>query len=180
MSPPTLALVAHAVWLVGLALLLRESANRWLARARVWRAVVAANGLAMTAFLWHLSAAFVLLTVMRGSSFGGAPGSGLWWATRPLWLGAAALVTAGFVVAFRRFDAPRPTVIAGGPQWPAVAGAVLCTLGVLGISGVGLGGLLEGRTALLLVVPVTAPVCIAMAGLGAGLLRARPLSEPRH
>jgi hypothetical protein len=179
MSPPTLALAAHAVWLIGLALLLREPATRWLARARVWRAVVAANGLAMTAFLWHLSAAFVLLTLLRGSSFGGAPGSGPWWATRPVWLGAAAVVTAGFVVVFRRFDTPRPTVIAGGPQWPAVAGAVLCPLGVLGISGAGLGGLLEGHTAMLLVLPVTAPLCIAMTALGAGLLRAAPFSGSR-
>ena len=119
MCPPTLALAAHAMWLIGLALLLREPATRWLARARVWRAVVAANGLAMTAFLWHLSAAFVLLTLMRGSSLGGAPGSGTWWATRPVWLAAAAIVTAGFVMVFRRFDAPRPTVIAGAS---AVAG----------------------------------------------------------
>jgi fumarate reductase subunit D len=63
MSPPTLALAAHAIWLTGLVLLLREPAGRWLARARVWRAVVAGNGLAMTAFLWHLSAAFVVMGV---------------------------------------------------------------------------------------------------------------------
>ena len=31
-------------------------ARAWLARPRVWRAVVAANGVAMTAFLWHLTA----------------------------------------------------------------------------------------------------------------------------
>ncbi|MEU7904644.1 acyltransferase [Actinoplanes sp. NPDC049118] len=179
MSPPTAALAAHAVWLVGLVLLLREPATRLLRRARVWRAVVAANGLAMTAFLWHLSAAFVVLVTLGGLS-AGAPGSAGWWATRPLWIGAAALVTAVLVLTFRRFDAARPTVITAGPGPRAAAGAALCTLGVLGVSAVGFGGLLEGRTATLLVVPVTAPVAVALVALGAGLLRAAPLSSPRR
>ena len=58
MSPPTLALAACAVWLIGLVLLLRGPVSRWLARPAVWRGVVTANGLAMTAFLWHLTAMF--------------------------------------------------------------------------------------------------------------------------
>jgi hypothetical protein len=171
MSPPTVALAAHAVWLTGLVLLLRGPATRWLERARVWRTVVAANGLAMTAFLWHLSAAFVVLVAFRGFS-AGAPGSPGWWATRPLWIGTAALVTAALVMVFRRFDVPRATVITAGSSWVAAVGATLCTLGVMGISAVGFGGLLEGHTAMLLVVPVTAPVSLALVALGGGLLRA--------
>jgi hypothetical protein len=178
MSPPTVALAAHAVWLIGLVLLLRGPATRWLGRARVWRAVVAANGVAMTAFLWHLSAAFVVLVALRGWS-AGTPGSAGWWATRPLWLGAAALVTAALVAVFRRFDAPRPTVIAPGSVGRAAAGAALCTLGVLGVSTVGFGGLLEGRTAKLLVVPVSAPVALVLVALGAGLLRPRGFAASR-
>jgi hypothetical protein len=175
MSPPTVALAAHAVWLIGLVLLIREPATRLLGRARVWRAVVAANGLAMTAFLWHLTAAFLVLVACRGLS-AGAPGSGGWWATRPLWLGAAALVTAVLVLIFRRFDTPRPTVIAQGTAARAAAGATMCTLGVLGVSTVGFGGLLAGRTATLLVIPVTAPISLALLALGASLLRAASFS----
>ena len=171
MSPPTVALAAHAVWLVGLVLLLRGPAGRLLARARVWRAVVAANGLAMTAFLWHLTAAFVVLAALRGLS-AGAPGSTGWWLTRPLWLAAAALVTAVLVVVFRRFDTPRPTVIAPAPAARAAVGAAMCTLGVLGVSTVGFGALLEGHAATLVVVPMTAPLALALVALGAGLLRA--------
>ncbi|MFI7540461.1 acyltransferase [Actinoplanes sp. NPDC049599] len=173
MSPPTVALAAHAVWLIGLVLLLREPALRLLARARVWRAVVAANGLAMTAFLWHLTAAFVVLAAFGGLAVA-APGSVGWWLTRPLWLGAAALVTAVLVAAFRRFDEPRPTVITAGSPVRAAVGATLCTLGVLGISTVGFGALLAGHSATLLVVPVTAPAALALIALGAGLLRAAP------
>jgi hypothetical protein len=170
MSPPTVALAAHAVWLTGLVLLVRGPATRLLRRARVWQAVVAANGLAMTAFLWHLTGAFAVLVVLHGRS-PGVPGSAGWWATRPLWLGAAALVTTGLVLVFRRFDRPRPTVITAGRAPRAAAGAALCTLGVLGVSIVGLGGLLTGHTATLLVVPVTAPLALALVALGAALLR---------
>ncbi|NEC22447.1 acyltransferase family protein, partial [Streptomyces parvus] len=58
MAPPTLALLAHGLWLVGAVELLRAPAARLLERPRVWRTVVAANGVAMTAFLWHLTAMF--------------------------------------------------------------------------------------------------------------------------
>ncbi len=179
MSPPTVALAAHAVWLTGLVLLLRAPVTRLLSRARVWRAVVAANGLAMTAFLWHLTAAFVVLAALGGRP-AQAPGSAGWWATRPLWLGAAALVTAILVLAFRRFDTPRPTVIVPGSTARAAAGTAMCTLGVLGISSVGFGALLTGHTATLLVVPVTAPLALALVALGASLLRAAPLSAGRQ
>ncbi|MEV4640984.1 acyltransferase [Actinoplanes sp. NPDC049548] len=179
MSPPTLALAAHALWLTGLAMLLRAPATRLLARARVWRAVVAANGLAMTAFLWHLSAAFVLLATFR-SGIGGTPGTASWWLTRPVWLAAAAAVTAAFVAAFRRFDTLRDADIApSAPAARAAFGAGACTLGVLGVSAVGFGGLLEGRTALMAGIPVTAPVALVLMALGAALLHRRGVAWRR-
>jgi len=173
MSPPTLALAAQAVWLTGLVLLLREPAGRWLARARVWRAVVAGNGLAMTAFLWHLSAAFVVLGVATARGWdAGAPGTAGWWLTRPLWLGAAALVTGVLIAVFRRFDTPRAAVLAGGAGWLGALGMALCTVGVFGLSTVGFGGLLAGKTATMIVLPVSAPAAVALVLIGAGVLRA--------
>ncbi len=41
--PPTLALLSLAVWQCGAMLLVQDAANRWLARPRVWLAVVYAN-----------------------------------------------------------------------------------------------------------------------------------------
>ncbi|MEV6597610.1 acyltransferase [Actinoplanes sp. NPDC051346] len=176
MSPPTMALAAHALWLTGLAMLLRGPATRLLARARVWQAVVAANGLAMTAFLWHLSAAFALLAAFR-SGMGGPPGTLWWWLTRPLWLAAAATITAAFVTTFRRFDTVRPATILPGASRPAaVAGGMLCTAGVLGVSAVGFGGLLEGRTVAVAGVSMNAPVALGLMVVGAGLLRGRVFS----
>ena len=58
MSPPTFALACQAAFVIGVALLLRGPLGRWLQRPRPWAVVVTANGWAMTAFLWHLTALF--------------------------------------------------------------------------------------------------------------------------
>jgi hypothetical protein len=176
MSPPTLALAAHAVWLTGLVLLLRAPARRWLARAAVWRAVIAANAVAMTAFLWHLTAAFAAIGTVYALGWSmPAVGSGMWWLLRPVWLGVLVLLTAALVAMFRRFDAARPARPAGPPAVTAVAacGAALCAVGILGVSAVGFGGLVDGRTANLIVVPITAPGAIVVVAAGALLLRRR-------
>ncbi|MFF8385112.1 acyltransferase [Streptomyces kanasensis] len=190
MAPPSLALLCHGVWLVGAVELLRGPGTRLAARARVWRAVVAANGLAMTAFLWHLTA---MLGVYGALLAPGVPlpepATGAWWAQLPVRLVAAAALTALLVAVFRRAEqpgGPEPVVRrdpahgtpqapgpggapgggasrSGGGSGPAAAvGVALCLLGVLGLSAVGFAGLLEGRTALLIAVDVTAPTTVAM------------------
>jgi hypothetical protein len=180
MSPPTLALTAHAIWLTGLVLLLRAPTTRWLARAAVWRAVIAANGLAMTAFLWHLTAAFVLIGTVVGLGMPmPAVGTGAWWAMRPVWIVVLVTLTAGLVAVFRRFDvAPVParSAVRTAVRAPVAAvGAALSAIGVLGVSAVGFGGLLDGRTATLIVLPVTAPVALALTAFGVWLMRGRPV-----
>ncbi len=69
MSPPTVALAAHAIWLIGLVLVLRAPVTRWLDRPRVWTAVVAANGVVMTTFLWHLTALFAAYAALLAAGF---------------------------------------------------------------------------------------------------------------
>ncbi|MFJ9187586.1 acyltransferase [Streptomyces anulatus] len=192
MAPPTLALLAHGLWLVGAVELLRAPAARLLERPRVWRTVVAANGVAMTAFLWHLTAMFGVYGAMLALDVElPAPASAAWWAQVPLRIAFAAALTAGLVAAFRAFERPAsaPPGAAGaagatgaGPL--AALGATLCLLGVLGLSMVGFGGLLDGRTALLIAIPVSAPAAVAMtlggwllverAGRGTGVRAGRP------
>ncbi|MGW6287778.1 acyltransferase family protein [Streptomyces sp. NPDC055107] len=167
MAPPTLALLCHGLWLVGAVELLRAPAARRLERPRVWRAVVAANGVAMTAFLWHLTAMFgVYGALLALDAELPEPASAAWWAQVPLRLALAAALTAGFVAAFRAFERPASTAPgspgAAGAGPLAALGATLCLLGVLGLSMVGFGGLLDGRTALLIAVPVSAPAAVAM------------------
>lgn len=188
MAPPTFALLCHGMWLVGAVELLRGPAARWLARPRVWRGVVAANGVSMTAFLWHLTAMLGVYGVLIAADVPlPEPATGAWWAQVPLRMAAAAVLTALLVAAFRRFERPvaarQPAPAAGAASGPAAAvGVTLCLFGVLGLSMVGFGGLLEGRTAMLVAVRVTAPVAVGMAlagwllveraGRGAGALPA--------
>ncbi|MFE9457507.1 acyltransferase [Streptomyces californicus] len=175
MAPPTLALLAHGLWLVGAVELLRAPAARLLERPRVWRTVVAANGVAMTAFLWHLTAMFGVYGALLALDVPlPEPASAAWWAQVPLRIACAAALTAALVAAFRAFERPaapkapgHPAASGGGPL--AALGATLCLLGVLGLSMVGFNGLLDGRTALLIAIPVSAPAAVAMT-LGGWLL----------
>ncbi|MFE3762960.1 acyltransferase family protein [Streptomyces sp. NPDC059104] len=181
MAPPTLALLCHGMWLVGAVQLLARPAGAWLARPRVWHGVVAANGIAMTAFLWHLTA---MLGVYAGQLLLGMalpePATGAWWAQVPVRILLAAVLTALLVACFRRFEAPgaaargavsdavRDEGPGSGPL--AAAGITLCLLGILGLSMTGLGGLLQGHSAVLIALPVTAPAAIGMAVGGAWLV----------
>ncbi|MFL0024053.1 acyltransferase [Streptomyces sp. NBUL23] len=178
MAPPTLALLAHGLWLVGAVELLRAPAARLLERPRVWRTVVAANGVAMTAFLWHLTAMFGVYGALLALDVElPAPASVAWWAQVPLRIALAAALTAALVAAFRTFERPAAPTAPGAPGASgasgggplAALGATLCLLGVLGLSMVGFGGLLDGRTALLIAIPVSAPAAVAMT-LGGWLL----------
>ncbi|MFI5477725.1 acyltransferase [Streptomyces rubiginosohelvolus] len=170
MAPPTLALLAHGLWLVGAVELLRAPAARLLERPRVWRAVVAANGVAMTAFLWHLTAMFGVYGALLALDVDlPEPASAAWWAQVPLRLALAAALTAALVAAFRTFERPAASAPVQGHGPLAALGATLCLLGVLGLSMVGFGGLLDGRTALLIAIPVSAPAAVAMT-LGGWLL----------
>ncbi|MGH8927652.1 MAG: acyltransferase family protein, partial [Acidimicrobiia bacterium] len=93
MAPPTLAIMVFGIYQVGLAMLLRPALNRWLSHKRPWSAVIAVNGSIMTLFLWHLSALVITAGVLLPLGFPQPPlASAIWWATRPLWFGAAALV----------------------------------------------------------------------------------------
>ncbi|MFK4690391.1 acyltransferase family protein [Streptomyces pristinaespiralis] len=172
MAPPTLALLFHGLWLVGAVELLKGPGGRFVRRARVWRCVVAANGVAMTAFLWHLTAMLGVYGAMIAAGLPlRAPASAAWWAQTPLRIAAAAGLTALLVAAFRRFERPVRSAVTPVPGTGpiAAAGITLCLFGILGLSMVGFGGLLEGRTAMLVAVHVSAPAAVAMA-LGGWLL----------
>ncbi|RST09983.1 acyltransferase [Streptomyces sp. WAC05374] len=168
MAPPTLALLCHGLWLVGAVELLRGPGARLARRPAVWRAVIAANGIAMTAFLWHLTAMLGVYGAMLALDVPlPEPASAAWWAQVPVRLAAAAAVTALLVAVFRAAERPGPRPAgAPGSSPMAALGITLCLFGVLGLSMVGFGGLLEGRSALLVAVPVTAPAAVGMALAG--------------
>ncbi len=54
--PPSSALLALGVWQCGAMLLFERAANRWLAKTRPWAAVIVANSMVMTFYLWNMTA----------------------------------------------------------------------------------------------------------------------------
>jgi hypothetical protein len=179
MAPPNLALLTHAVGIVGLALLVREPVTRWLHRLRVWAAVVLGNSVVMTLFCWHLSAVFivqgVLLLLGLRPPAAGTPG---WWAILPLWVAGCAVPLLGLVALFRRAEqAPTRTLGTGSPARTVAAavGVVAAALGIFVVSQVGFDGLWVGKVETVSSVPLVAWAGLASLGLGLVLLRA-----PRH
>lgn len=101
MLPPSVCVIAVGVVQLGVVMLARPALLRWLERPRAWRATVAANAVVMTLFLWHITG----LVLAAGAAYlVGLPlpaiGSARWWVEKPLWLVAAAVVTAGLLLLF--------------------------------------------------------------------------------
>jgi fucose 4-O-acetylase-like acetyltransferase len=98
--PTTACIAALAAFQMGLVLLAHPALERWLARRRPWRAVVAANGLAMPVFCWHMTAlvAFLWLYERAGLPLAEDP-SAVWWLSRPLWLAGPGLILAAVLAA---------------------------------------------------------------------------------
>jgi fucose 4-O-acetylase-like acetyltransferase len=110
-SPPTLALLSLAVAQTGLVLLLAGLLRPWLRRRRVWMAVIAVNGGIMTLFLWHMVPVLVAALALYPTGIMPQPeiGSASWFAWRPVWVAACALLLGVLVAVFARFERPRGT-----------------------------------------------------------------------
>jgi len=107
MTPPTVCILLLTFWLVGAVMYVRGWVNRWLARPGPWKAVIAANSVIMTIYLWHITAYAVVFGVLAMVGFpGSTPGSAGWWLERPIWLAGPAAVLALLIVMFSRFERP--------------------------------------------------------------------------
>jgi hypothetical protein len=171
MSPPTICLVALTVFQVAVVMLLRRCMQRALEGKRLWTAVIAGNGMIMTIFLWHLTAALIALAVLHAVSapqFAG--GSAAWWATRPLWILCAAAPLFALITVFARFERPRAVRYErAGVFAPITAGigAALLAISIFGIALSNMSDLLANHRVVLAIVSVT-PVQLLFAAL-AGL-----------
>jgi fucose 4-O-acetylase-like acetyltransferase len=101
MFPTTACIAILAVFQASIAMLLRPAVSCWLERRAVWKVVVAANGIAMTVFVWHMTALLVAIKAMNtfGLDMLTRPTTA-WWLQRPVWFVLPGLVLAGFVTAF--------------------------------------------------------------------------------
>jgi hypothetical protein len=135
-SPPTLLLALHCIWVSCVFVAAAGGIRRWAARPRVWRVVSVGNGGAMTIYLWHIPAiavaAFTLHAV--GLDAYDVHAAGFW-----SLLALRALVFAVVMaVAFRllsplehhRLPWWDASVGAGGARSTA-SGALICVAGVV-------------------------------------------------
>lgn len=140
-NPPKVTLVFLGLFQFGLLTALERPAREMLERARLWTGVVAISSLIMTLYLWHLTAMVSVIAAQLGLGGIGlrfTVNTPLWWATRPLFIGTLIVVTAGLVMAFRRYERPQPDTRPSPPAWRPIAGTVvLCAgLGNLASSGI--------------------------------------------
>lgn len=137
-APPTLALLALAAAQLGAVLLLRAPVSRWLARQRVWAAVIGLNAVVLSVFLWHM-AVLVLggaLLVGTGLFPGAEPGSGVWFLWRIPWVGALTVLLLGVVAVVAPLEnAPLPDPLQR-PSALAVTAGILLAIAGFGALGV--------------------------------------------
>lgn len=170
MTPPSLALLSQGFMLVGLVVWLRPYGERLLARPAVWRVVMLGGRVAMTVYLWHLSALFLLISLMRWLEVElPTVGSLAWWISRPVWIVSLVVLTAGLVAVFVRFDSgvrPAPCPCA---RWRDAITAVSLVALVAGVFGIAVTGvdLLRNHSTPLLGLPITPVVAVGVLGVGA-------------
>jgi fucose 4-O-acetylase-like acetyltransferase len=169
-DPPTLAMWALLTVQLGVVTLLRAPTERWLRRPAVWAPVAVGGSVTMTVFLWHMTALVLVaaLTHPTGLWPETVTIDATWWALRPVWVLLCAVVLAGLVAVFGRFEDVADPIPRPG-RLRALTGLLATTVG-LGL--ILTGGVYEpDRTAGL---PLGA-LGLLLAGLGAlGVLRPRP------
>ena len=107
--PPSVALLAFAAVQSGLLLAAEPALSGLLARGgRLWRGVRWLNDRVLTVFLWHMVPAVVVALALYPSGLlpQPAPGSAQWWALRPAWIAALAIVLAPAAIWLARFERP--------------------------------------------------------------------------
>lgn len=167
--PPKLPMLAIGIVQTGLLLSLEAPMRRWLERAVPWTATVLVNGMIMTIFLWHVTAATLLIglaALLGGAGLGPEPGGATWWALRPPWMAVYALGLTLLSLGFGRFER-------GGPArsiapWRLVTGAAVACAGLalLALDGVGGDGWLGVRVWVLLL-PFVGAALMGVNPLGA-------------
>lgn len=142
--PPTTAMLAVGSVQIGTILLLTDLAQKWLRNVQVWAWVIVFNQMIMSIYLWHMTA-LLIVTGVAAYVFGGiglseAPGTGFWWAVRPIWVALFTLVLIPFVLIFVRFEAGSKTTAEMRPgPWQAMLGALMTCSGLVVMAMVGLG-----------------------------------------
>ena len=167
-SPPSVALLVLVTVQAGLVFSVADAARRWLERPVVWTVVASVNRVVLTLFLWHMAAVVAAVAALHMSGLVPIhePLTAQWWAWRPVWLLALALLAGVLVAIFSPLEQRSARPLATRQHRPRVAGA-LAGIGVplacAGLFQLTLGGLAGDGP---LSIPVLGASLLAV-GLGA-------------
>ncbi|WP_232376555.1 acyltransferase family protein [Amycolatopsis aidingensis] len=140
MSPPSALLVSLAIGQVGLLLAVRPELNRLAATPVAGAALRWLGPRFMSIYLWHMPALVAVAGVaVLGLGYATPePGTPLWLAMLPLWVGAAAAVLGRLLRVFGRFEGmPLPRPARQAPVWQLACAALLGATGLLGLAAGG-------------------------------------------
>ena len=166
--PPTIALLLFGAAQSSFALAAAPALTRRLERhAGAWKAVVTANSMAMTIYLWHMTAGVIVLALFDqfGVIGANAPGTAGWWLAKVPFVAASLVVLALIVSRLARIE--RTALLAKRADWVG-SPAVLITVAV--VTSTALKGWTSGNIALL--VPSLLVVLAANRWIGRRTLRA--------
>ena len=165
-NPPTLALMTFgfAYSLTAIAVAPRISAALE-ARPKAWASVVAANAVAMSVYLWHMTAAVIVTAAMFFTT--GLPahavGSIEWWAFKIPTIIGSSIVLGAIVLVVNRVE--RNALFAPRRPWN---GNLASIIGVAVLTSTALKMWTSGVPAQII------PALVVLAALGATVLRATP------
>jgi hypothetical protein len=165
-APPNLALLAQSLFLVGTALLLRRAGTALVERPRAWFAVATGSSVIMTVFCWHLTACYLVQSVLLLAGVRlPAADTVLWFPALAGWLIVCSLACIAIVALFRRFERPADALLRGSVGTPVVvAGTLAVAVGLFVVSKIGLGGLVTEQG---LPGAVLLPLALIAAGMAA-------------
>jgi hypothetical protein len=134
-SPPSTAFLLFGFAYSLTAAALAPAVDRWLERsARAWRTTIAANAVAMSVYLWHMTAAVLVAGVAYAAHLlpTAAPGTSAWWLAKLPFLAANLAVLVSIV---RRVSPIEQRALLGGTTtWRGGFGSMLAVAGVLSVS----------------------------------------------
>jgi hypothetical protein len=140
--PPSVAMLGLGLVQAGLLLALQRPARRILSDRRAWAATIIVNVNIMSIYLWHSTAMVLAVGLswwLDGIGLHIAPGSPIWWGTRPLWMGVFALLLLGLLALFGRYERlPIPTEAL--PLWRSLFGSALLCGGLARLAATGIAG----------------------------------------
>ena len=132
--PPTLALLMFGAAQSATAIYFAPRVTAWLERTPMaWKSVVVANSFAMTVYLWHMTAAVVVLGAFDASGLlsGAQPGSVAWWLAKIPFIAVCVGVLALIVPKLSKIE--RSALLSPKGDWPfspvaLLGGAVLVSV----------------------------------------------------